>query len=146
MSLLPDFINVIQDSASMMKSKQKSSFKYQQTWWDKDCIRTKKQKARLWRQFRISNDKNDLMSYKICRNKYKSLCKIKQCEMARSKRKQLVDSRKNAKTFWTLLKDGEGNSSYKDKITNIDASQWFNYFKNLLNTNPINSDSNDTLC
>ena len=105
-SFLPDFINIFKISAENMKCKRIINASAQPPWFDNQCKILKREKTRFLRQFRVSNDRYDLLKYKTSKNKFKSLCKNKKYLHCKAKRKMLVDSRKNAIQFWNIFKKG----------------------------------------
>ena len=57
----------------------------QPLWWDRDCNTAKVEKSRALRHFRITNTREDLITYKTKRNRFKSICLNKKCSLAKKK-------------------------------------------------------------
>ena len=61
----------------------------------------------------------------------------------KQRRNKLTCSRKDARQFWKILK--EGNASRHKKETGISSDEWFNYFKNPLNMRNDNTGSENVV-
>ena len=99
-------------------------------WWDNDCNAAKRNKMLTLRTFRLSNNRNDLQTYKTCKNRFKSLCKGKKLNYQRKKRNDLINNRKDPKQFWGIIKSSCTKCHSNGSIS---SHEWFKYFKNLLN-------------
>ena len=111
------------------QSKSKNINDTQPEWWDQACSDSKSRKFRALRKFRDSNFHEDPVSYKIERNHFKSLCRIKKRELQKKKRVLLVQSRNKPKDFWKTIKGSKINTSADTNTVGI--NDWVKYFQTL---------------
>ena len=131
-TFLPKFINIVKLSAGrMVNRKREKIFVSQPSWFDKECLLAKRGTFRALRQFRITNNRFHLNQYKNLRNRFEMVCHNKKQSQLKQRRNKLICSRKDARQFWKILK--EGNASRRQNETGISSDEWFNYLKNLLN-------------
>ena len=140
--LLPEFINVFQKAGKSMKIgspliKSSSSHHAQPEWWDQNCSERKFSKNKALRKFRKTNSNEDFREYKVKRNHFRSLCKVKKKQYQKRRQKLLIDSSGRPKEFWTLIKSGKNKSTPENNISNND---WITYFQNLFSSQDNQSD------
>ena len=97
-------------------------------WWNEECQRLKQLRLYSLRKYRNSNKNDDFLQYKIMQNKFKAKCKQSRLNLERENRSKLVRFRKNAKTFWSLIRIP---TKRHDKSSNISYKEWVDHFKNL---------------
>ena len=134
--VLDDFINVYKLSGKTMQCYIKRGYKRKNTWWDDDCNSAKLRVRRSLRRFRLSNCRNNLVEYKIYRSEYKSICRKKHLIHQYNLRNELINNRKDAKRFWSILK----SVSITRKDTTLSACKLYEHFKQLLNNDLTNVD------
>ena len=97
----------------------------------------KMRKNNALRKFRKSNSNADFRDYKIERNHFKSLCKIKKKQHQKKRRKLLTDSSNKPKDFWTAIKSGK---SKQTPVSNINNRNWVSYFQSLFSSEDNQAD------
>ena len=134
----------------------KPSTPYKQPeWWDQELQELKCRKYLALKTFRKINSPDNLKIYKEQKQIFKHTCWKKKNTFRHKNKMDLVNARKNPRTFWKLLKSNNTNSSNNN---NISGAQWVNHFSKLLkgednfnysveelNTNPCNESSCDIL-
>ena len=130
-SLLPEFIHVLQKSAENMKyrTKQNKIVTSQPKWWDTECEQAKRIKNFLLRNFRQSNTIASLEEYLYQRKTFKSLVKSKKINLKRKNKQNLINSRNDPKQFWKKIK---ANRITSNNTSKIEPNVWYQYFKQLL--------------
>ena len=84
------------------------------------------------RKFRKSNSNADFRDYKIERNHFKSLRKIK-----KKRQKLLTDSSNKPKDFWDAIRSGK---SKQTPVSNISNRNWVSYFQSLFSSEDNQAD------
>ena len=140
--LLPDFVNIFQNAGKSLRTtfpfKQSSVSKHvQPEWWDQNCTAMKMRKNNALRKFRKSNSNADFRDYKIERNHFKSLCKIKKKQHQKKRQKKLTDSSNKPKDFWAAIKSGK---SKQTPVSNISNRNWVSYFQSLFSSEDNQAD------
>ena len=130
-SLLPEFIHVLQKSAENMKyrTKQNKIVTSQPEWWDTECEQAKRIKNFLLRNFRQSNTIASLEEYLYQRKTFKCLVKSKKINLKRKNKQNLINSRNDPKQFWKKIK---ANRITSNNTSKIEPNVWYQYFKQLL--------------
>lgn len=105
-SVLPNFIDIIKKSAVDMLCTSKTRVYSQPPWFDHNCRIAKRDKHRALRQYRLTNTRYHLNTYKNFRNKFKNICRNKKYVYSKYKRKTLMSSRNDPRKFWKILKEG----------------------------------------
>ena len=134
--VISQFTLIYQESANKMKvvyGRKKRKLLKHAAWWDNDCEVAKSTKYRALRKFRNTNSRTDLQFYKTNRNRFKALTKRKKINYHLAKRQTLVNSRKDPRKFWNLIKQDSKLKSANDADSpqNIPASEWKQYFSGL---------------
>ena len=68
----------------------------QPEWWDQSCSLQKSKKFHALKKFRSTNLEEDFLHYKIERNHFKSICKIKKKEFQKKRRAMLIEAKKQS--------------------------------------------------
>ena len=84
-------------AALSMKGRGRSRAQTQPSWWDDECDRLKQTKYAALRKFRLTNNQDDLQSYKDNRNSFKKLCKLKKELIFISITTKLIEAKPNPK-------------------------------------------------
>ena len=127
-SLLPEFIHVLQKSAENIKyrTKQNKIVTGQPEWWDTECEQAKRIKKNfLLRNFRQSNTIASLKEYLYKRKTFKSLVKSKKINLKRKNKQNLINSRNDPKQFWKKINVNRITSNNTSKI---EPNVWYQYF------------------
>ena len=103
----------------------------QPEWWNQSCSLQKSKKFHALKKFRSTNLEEDFLHYKIERNHFKSICKIKKKEFQQKRRAMLIEARNSPKEFWKTIKMSHRVSANKNEISNND---WINYFQTLFSS------------
>ena len=91
-----------------------------------------------------SNSNADFRDYKIERNHFKSLCKIKKKQHQKKRRKLLIDSSNKPKDFWAAIKSRKSKHTPENNISN---RNWVSYCQSIFSSedNPADIDQNHPL-
>ena len=95
------------------------------------------EKNNALKKFRKSNSNADFRDYKIERNHFKSLCKIKKKQHQKKRRKLLTDSSNKPKDFWAAIKSGKNKQT---PVSNISNRNWVSYFQSLFSSEDNQAD------
>lgn len=109
-----------------------TTYSYKSTqppWWDQHCCDLKRDKYRALRKFRLTNDFEDLDSYKQSKRSFKQYIKTRKSQLQKQKRNVLIESRNNPTEFWKILKRENCESQTSNSISNM---EWYNHFRTLL--------------
>ena len=93
------------------------------------CEKLKYAKFLALRHFRYTNNSADLAIYLHNQKSFKMTCKQKKLEFQSINKRKLVDSRKDPKLFWSILKQ---SGSKPHTFCYDDTDKWIDYFQNLL--------------
>ena len=94
-------------------------------WWNEECQRLKQLRLYSLRKYRNCNKNDNFLQYKIVRNKFQAKCKQSLLNLERENRSKLVRFRKNAKTFWNLIRTP---TKRYDKSSNVSYKEWVDHF------------------
>ena len=139
---LEKFKECLYKSAGNMKKKCLYNDNYslkKPVWWNEECQRLKQLRLYSLRKYRNSNKNDDFLQYKIVRNKFKAKCEQSRLNLERENRSKLVPFRKNAKTFWSLIRTP---TKRYDKSSNVSYKEWVDHFKNLHEKSNIDCEEN----
>ena len=141
--MLTNLIQLFQDVAVKMQYKDKPNVKLnkQPDWWNLNCDLAKKEKYQTLRQFRKTNTESDFELSTRARNKFKEITKQSKCENQCKKRRELVDLRKEPKSFWKNIKQCARNTLHSKNTENISGKQWYDYFEKLLSSSVTSIES-----
>ena len=118
-----------------MRSKSAARFiKSQPPWWNELCDIKKNDKYKLLRRFRRTNNEIDLLHYKVAKREFKSYVQGMKLRYQAEKREEIMDARKDPKTFWNLPKKRTISPRNNEQIPN---NIWFQYFFELFKTDQI---------
>ena len=101
------------------------SFGKSSHWWDAECENAKHVKVSSLRKFRLTCNDGDLAVYKNLLKFFKLLCKTKRLAYNGMTRTQLVESRKDAKKCWSILKSCSKIKSNSIPISHVQLSDHF---------------------
>ena len=140
-------ISTIQKAASNMKkcNKLKQHRKPQPMWWDTECNLAKEDKYNELKNFRKTNTQESLNKFLDKKKDFRELCTKKKVQHNNTVLEELNESCKdsNSKQFWQKVKSLISKANYGNTAKTIDASAWYNYFKNLLNVGESQVDQSD---
>ena len=94
----------------------------------------KNDKYKLLRRFRRTNNEIDLLHYKVAKREFKSYVQGMKLRYQAEKREEIMDARKDPKTFWNLLKKRTISPRNNEQIPN---NIWFQHFSELFKTDQI---------
>ena len=118
-----------------MPSKSATRFiKSQPPWWNDLCDIKKNDKYKLLRRFRRANNETDLLQYKAAKREFKSYVQGMKLRYQAEKREEIMDARKDPKSFWNLLKKRTKCPQNNEQIPN---NVWFQHFSELFKTDQI---------
>ena len=131
LEIFTSYLNFVSDC---MKKKIRVG-NYKQTdpsWFDKDCLKKKRETLSALRKFRRTLSAEDRRAYCTTRKQYKSLQKCKKEAFRQEKLSQLQASCGNGNKFWDTVR-----SITRKPLTrhNITLDEWKNHFQLLLNRN-----------
>ena len=136
-----DLLNKCIRDAAVTRSKSNNKWNTQNIWFDEDCKTLKQEKYTLLNLFHRTNSTQVLREYLMCRNRFKNVCKYKKRAFYNTKSINfLKNSIKSSKQFWRDLKIL--TTSPQTANPNIHPSEWYAYFKDLLN--PVSQEETDT--
>ena len=92
-------------------------------------MKNKDMKYASLKLFRRTNDINDLKTYKENKKKFRLSCKRKKNILCAKRRQELIECRKDPKSFWKLLKK-RLNPKQMEPV--ISGQACFTHFSNLL--------------
>ena len=101
------------NAVDCMKVKKKNVQFTQPKWFDKECNNIKKLKYKALRRFRKTNDDNDLTNYIQTKRDFRNICDQKKKTYKDNVCAELVDSLKNSKNFWGIIRNLTRNRTKK---------------------------------
>lgn len=99
-------------------------------WFDYGCLRARKRSFKLLNLVRVTNSYFAISAYRSAAKNYKNLCETKKREYFSLINSQLKTV-KDSKQMWQLINQFKPRNFVVG--SNIIMSDWFNYFKGLLN-------------
>ena len=137
--------NCIKNSTARQYDKYKNNPKKQPGWFDRECEELKRKKFEALDRFHHTNSEPDLHFYLNSKRLFKNLCKTKKCAFNRVEAGLLLDNslKPNSKNFWKQIKHLT-TPKYEHSSNNISPREWYDYFKNILNTNIEKENENET--
>ncbi|GFR95244.1 hypothetical protein ElyMa_006269700 [Elysia marginata] len=131
-------------SPSLENKRNINSPPKQKSWFDLECIDAKREKYYALSIFHNTNSPADLETYLRMRRRFRSLSRFKKQKCNEQQANLLIENslKPNSKEFWNQVR---ALICSKPKTSNnIKPSQWWRYFKNLLNPQgDTNTDSHD---
>jgi len=99
------------------------------------CEQLKQLKYAALRRFRWTNKIQDFQSYIDKRKLFKKTCYVQKRRHQLNEKEKLINSSKNPKAFWQLLKNSQ--KKYESTIQCISPDSWRTYFQGLLHKENI---------
>lgn len=127
------FVTLLQSVCLAKYKKIKSVKPKQQPWWDRDLDVAKAHKYKCLRFLRINDSKITKLQYRVARNKFKALVKLKKCNYRKHLRERLEHC-KSASDFWKFIQSCKKSKTCSNTISN---NEWELYFAELLNVKNV---------
>ena len=102
--------------------------KLKNTWFDSDCLKSKRNARRQLRKYHSTGLLSDKIDYISSRNSYKSLLKNKKRTFSIQKTNLLLNSLKSSRLFWNEIKNISPKQHAK---INIKMTDWFAHFESI---------------
>jgi len=106
-----------------------------QKWFDKECVKNRRQTRTLLRAFKRTKDANERTQYVIARQQYKDLLRRKKQLYKALRAQSLSNSVNNPNVFWKELRLACGLVKKKTVGNNISLDQWREHFMKVFETN-----------
>ena len=104
-------------------------------WFDEECWEMKKEKYYYLKLFCSTGMSSFYHTFKLLRSKFKKLVRTKETDHINKLRDNLEKSINDSQEFWSFVKRNISSHLCENNQPRISAKEWFNHYKNLLNSN-----------
>ena len=141
--ILKEVIDCLKLSSSDCLQRRKFTKRNQPKWFDGECKALKTEKYKRLKQFRRSQNDENLEQYLNARKAFKSLCDIKKQCFNASQLDSIIDSINDPKSFWKRVKDLVKTKT--TNVNNISSDQWKEHFEKLFKFDDIQENDMDDI-
>ena len=131
-TIVESFENLILQCSNPFKKSVSTSKKQNKKnkWFDKECMKVKRERNRLLRVFRQTKLPIDLEKYMCAKKNLNKLISDKKLKLSNETRESIEQSVSDPKLFWTKLKNITNASNNQP---NISIDKWYEHFHSLFN-------------